>query len=164
MPSQIIITNTVFEDVDSTNIIQKARLGYITLAEAKKKFNILIIDTVAISTNNSIIDTIFVYGDSSNTYGYDVPVVQYMESDTIFTLTKYTKTDSLEVILELKQRAYLNPFYVFEDSLKLIRLSHTHIDTLLPVVLYKPSIKDKATWFMIGAGSMAILSVIARIL
>ena len=156
-PSHVIVTNTIIENVDSTNIIQKSRIGYIKLADAKKKFGKI------------ITDTIFVYLDSvitkdSTIYSNGQMPIKYMKSDTTLIFTKHTKTDSLEVILELKQTAYLEPLYLFEDSIKLLKLTHSHIDTLQLPVLNKTGIKDKATWFMIGAGSLAILTVISRIL
>lgn len=161
---QLIITNTVIDNVDSTAIIQKARMGYITQAEALRKFGRINTDTVKIFNNKVIVDTVFVNNGVLDTSGNTTPLIKYIESDTDLTFKKRTKTDSLEVILELKQRAYLEPLYIFEDSLKLVRFSHYHIDSLNQMVPFSFKIKDRVKWFMIGAGSIEILRLIGVLL
>lgn len=152
-----IITNICAEynDVDSTNIILQARRGMINISDARKRFGKIFIDTLLIYRDSLIIRDSIRYKES------EIPI-EYIESDTTLSFSKHTEIDTLEVLLELKQRAYWTPLYCFEDSIKLKRFSYQR--NIKPLTINKPELKDKIFWSLIGIGCFESLRLIAGII
>lgn len=144
-PTEIVRTVTVFKDVDSTQIIQKAKVGMITISDAKKLFKQTIHDTLLIDYSNAII------GDDSATYNNDSILVEYAKADTTVVLEKNTPTDSIKVILEIDNQYVGKPIGQFITDIVLKEFSHIHSDTLRPVLINNT--KDKIKYSLIGAAA-----------
>jgi hypothetical protein len=157
-PSEIFRTVTVIKDVDSTKIIQDAKAGMITLAEAKKRFGKTAIpESQPVIVDNAVIDS------DSVLYNNDDVLIEYAIADTAITLEKYTETDSIKVILELEQEYYGQPIGKFITNIVLKEFSHTHTDTLKPIIINEPSRKQKAKYIAIGACAGIVIFETLRI-
>lgn len=109
-------TDTLYMPVDSANIIQRARVGYIqgTYAELQKRFGKIYIDT-----NIRIIDSLSVR-DSIRIKDSIITVIK-METDTVF---KFWMSDTASGVsagfnLELYTAAYWHPVYSIQNIPKI---------------------------------------------
>jgi len=141
-PETIIEIRTEYKDVDSVNIMQSARHGYIRYDRKRliSEFGSIYKDTLlSVKDSLRIIDSLNVV---------DSIAVAYMRADTTLIFTRYSPTDSIYAEIKLKQWAFWYPLYCFSDTLSIVNFKHTFIYTQPQ----QPFYKKNWFWGIVGVG------------